>query len=402
MPASVTQSFPNVETLIAETKPAHPVLCFNPSKIQDNVKLFQDHFPGVVGWAVKSNPHPEIIKAIVKAGIKEFDVASADEIERILRYCPDAVLHFNHPIKPAEEIKYAYFKAGIRRFVLDDIAEFEKIVSVLEKGKVSDVSDITLLVRYRNTDKVQKGHYDFGKKFGADPATAVKLLKIADSKGFKTGLAFHPGSQNENLAKLSALIKLGMDISEDAFRETGRSIVRLNVGGGFPCHYPDRAIPEMTDYFKTIKNAAKDFKGELFCEPGRALVANSISVITRVNLRKKSDNRLYLNDGFYGSFMELPFVSFLPPYRAFDQSGNVIPATKKDLTSFQIWGPTCDSLDRLPKPIKLPKSIQTGDFIEFGLMGSYTNATQTEFNGIEAAKMTFVERLNDWNNPEKQ
>lgn len=400
MPRSLSKSYPNVGAVIQALKPSLPLLCFNPQKIYDNVALFKNGFNGTVGWAVKCNPHPEIIKAIVKGGITQFDVASADEIDRIKKYCPDGIMHFNHPVKPIEEIKYAYFKMGIRNFVLDDMAEFDKIVAVLEKGKVTDFSDTTLLIRYKNPDKIEKTQYDFGKKFGATPDAAITLVRAARDKGFKVGIAFHPGSQNENPNISVSMIKRGIDLSAEALSGTKSKLVRLNVGGGFPCHYPDRVMPDMDDYFQAINNAAKDFKGELFCEPGRALVANSISVITRVNLRKTSDNRIYLNDGFYGSFMELPFVSFLPPHRVFDKDGIEKPTSAKDSAMFQVWGPTCDSLDRLPKPIRLPKSIATGDYIEFGLMGSYTNATATEFNGIETAKMILVDHLRDWNQPD--
>ena len=83
MTRTLSKSYPDVSSIIAEKKPAQPVLCFNPQKIIDNVTMFKSGFKGVVGWAVKCNPHPEIIKAIIKGGVDQFDVASADEIERI-------------------------------------------------------------------------------------------------------------------------------------------------------------------------------------------------------------------------------------------------------------------------------------------------------------------------------
>lgn len=394
-PKAWKKTYSSVKDIIAEMKPSRPVLCFNPTKIHDNVANFKKGFKGVVGWAVKSNPDPVIIQAIVEGGVRNFDVASADEIDRIRKYCPDAILHFNHPVKPIEEIKYAYFKAGIRNFILDDIAEMEKIIAVLKKGKVTDFSGTTLLIRYRNPDKIDKGHYDFGKKFGATPDNAIMLLRKAHDYGFKVGIGFHPGSQNEKLSILTSMIERGFDIADKALKGTDGKIIRFNVGGGFPCHYPNHDIPELDEYFDTINTAMKDYDGEVFCEPGRALVANSISVITRVNLRKTNDNRLYLNDGFYGSFMELPFVNFLPPRQAYSSKGEYLKSAKNP--KFEIWGPTCDSLDRLPKPISLPDTIQTSDYIEFGLMGSYTNATATKFNGIPVARMVIVTNLRDWN-----
>jgi ornithine decarboxylase len=395
----MTSSFHDIPSIIQSLKPAHAILCFSPQKITENVKKFQDGFPGTVAWAVKSNPDIAIIKAIVAAGITQFDVASADEIKRIAKYCPNGIMHFNHPVKPKEEIKFAYFKAGIKNFVIDDFAEFEKFETVLTKGGVKDFSDITLLIRFLNPQKNGSKNYDFGKKFGATPDIAIQLIKAAIKKGYQVGLTFHPGSQNETLDVYDTMINLGKDIAQKALIGTNQKLVRFNIGGGFPCFYPDRVMPTLDAQFAMIKKMIKDKSYELICEPGRALTSNSISVLARVNLRRASDNRIYLNDGFYGSFMELPFVDFMPPHRVYTSRGKLREYKQSDLKSFQVWGPTCDSLDKLPKPLKLPSTIETGDYIEFGLMGAYSNATATRFNGITPAKMVIVDHLNDWNKP---
>ncbi len=43
-------------------------------------------------------------------------------------------------------------------------------------------------------------------------------------------------------------------------------------------------------------------------EPGRALCAQGLSLVTQVQMRR--GDRLYLNDGIYGSFDEQRFSSF--------------------------------------------------------------------------------------------
>ena len=77
----------------------------------------------------------------------------------------------------------------------------------------------------------------------------------------------------------------------------------INVGGGFPSIYPDLKPEPIENYFNEIKKGLNHLKlekmPEVICEPGRALVAESGSTIVRVNLRKK--NKLYINDGTYGS-----------------------------------------------------------------------------------------------------
>ncbi|MDH3377394.1 MAG: type III PLP-dependent enzyme, partial [Gammaproteobacteria bacterium] len=49
---------------------------------------------------------------------------------------------------------------------------------------------------------------------------------------------------------------------------------------------------------------------------------------------------------------------------------------------FEVFGPTCDGLDVLPVPLRLPTDIREGDWLEFGLAGAYSNALCTDFNGF--------------------
>jgi ornithine decarboxylase len=113
----------------------------------------------------------------------------------------------------------------------------------------------------------------------------------------------------------------------------------------------------------------------LLCEPGRALVAGAMSLITQIHLRK--DQRLYINDGIYGSLFAAT-IGIDYPARLLRPGGNVAPET----LDFQIFGPTCDSLDVLPRPFALPADARSGDWIEFGMLGAYSNALTTGFNGF--------------------
>ena len=80
------------------------------------------------------------------------------------------------------------------------------------------------------------------------------------------------------------------------------------------------------------------------CEPGRALVAESGSSIVRVILRKKQ--KLYINDGTYGSLFDAGVLNFVLPTRMIP-NGRM---TSKKLTSFSLYGPTCDSADYMKGP----------------------------------------------------
>ena len=86
---------------------------------------------------------------------------------------------------------------------------------------------------------------------------------------------------------------------------------------------------------------------QVMCEPGRALVADGISVLTRVMLRKA--NRLYLNDGIYGSFKGCT-IGLRFPYRVLRGVDGLVRGD----ALFTVFGPTCDSLDVLPLQLPLP------------------------------------------------
>ena len=56
--------------------------------------------------------------------------------------------------------------------------------------------------------------------------------------------------------------------------------------------------------------------------------------------------------------------------------------TSKKLTSFSLYGPTCDSADFMKGPFVLPNNIKEGDYIEIGQLGAYALTFRTQFNGF--------------------
>ncbi|NCC22581.1 MAG: type III PLP-dependent enzyme [Alphaproteobacteria bacterium] len=389
-------AYENVASLIKLEKPHKPVLCFGQNKIRSKIQEFRKGFPGTLSWAVKSNPHDEVIRTIVDTGVTNFDVASKGEIDQIIRSCPDGTLHYNNPVKSPEDIEHACFRAGVRNFVVDCHEEVRKLTQVFNAVSPINPSEFTMLVRFMDPNSNGSDNYNFGLKFGAEPNVAADVMRYCRNLGYKVGLTFHTGSQNRRPESFGIMMNKAHQIAMRALDGNLSEFVRLNVGGGFPCQYPGATEPALSEYFESISAASNLLPGELICEPGRALVADSMSVLTRVTLRRGQDNRLYINDGFYGSFMELPFVDFMPPARAYNPEGVQIVAPESEMKEFYIWGPTCDSLDKLPKTVRLPAAISMGDYIEFGLMGAYTNASSTMFNGFEPARLLPVKSLEPW------
>src|SRR5207244_3279114 len=53
------------------------------------------------------------------------------------------------------------------------------------------------------------------------------------------------------------------------------------------------------------------------------------------------------------------------------------------LHAFELFGPTCDSADRMKGPFLLPEDIDEGDWIELGQLGAYGACLRTKFNGFD-------------------
>lgn len=395
MTLRVIESFQHVDEVVREN-PTQPVLCFSPRRVKENVDAFLKLFPGTVSWAIKSNPHPEVVRAVALAGVKAFDVSSRGEVEQLRYQHPWSVLHFNHPVKSAGDIAFAYDMAGVRHFVVDHPDEVKKIASVLAGIGATDFSDVTLAVRFCDPSLRENVNYDFGSKFGAAPAEAADLLKDCRKRGFSLGLSFNPGSQERNPQAYSRLLRLAESIAARAGDDFSKKINMLSIGGGFPCYYPGGDEPPLQSYFDAVSDTSFFGECEILCEPGRSIVADSASLVAKIMLVKQKDGIIHLNDGFYGSFMESKFVDFSPPVRAYTPRGSRITADDAGTATFTLMGPTCDSIDQLPHRVRLPKTIKTGDFLEFGMMGAYSNATATKFNGIEPARLVLVDGIEKW------
>lgn len=154
----------------------------------------------------------------------------------------------------------------------------------------------------------------------------------------------------------------------------------FNVGGGFPSIYPGLTPPDLRLYFDAIHEAFSQLPHHdsmtLLAEPGRALVAESGSVLVRVDMRR--GDTLYINDGTYGSLFDAGHIGFVFPTRLHRSSLRV----PKPETSFRFYGPTCDSMDVMQGPFMLPDDVQEGDYIEIGQLGAYGCTMATQFNGF--------------------
>ena len=372
------QKFKTVEELTNRLKPSQPVYCIRKKSIQLASNFFQKKFPGDVLYAVKTNPNPLVLKTIIESGINNFDVASINEIKTIKNISKSAKCSFMHTVKSRESIKESYFKYGVRAYSLDSKDELIKIIESTNQAK-----DLELFVRISVSN--EHAEIDLSKKFGTMQSEAAGLLRLTKQYAKKIGLSFHVGSQCMHPISYSK----GISEIGNVIKRTKIVPDYINVGGGFPTIYPDLIPQSIESYFEEIKNALINLKLEklpkIICEPGRAIVAESGSTIVRVNLRKKQ--KLYINDGTYGSLFDAGFPNIVYPSKLITNRRII----SKKLTAFDFYGPTCDSMDYMKGPFILPNNIKENDYIELGQLGAYGLTFRTDFNGLYSDNIYEVE-----------
>lgn len=354
---------------IRAEQPENPVLFFAPSAAQAAARRFINGFPGLVTYAVKSNPGEEMVENLIAAGVRGFDCASPFEIDLIRRLAPEAAIHYNNPVRSRVEIAHAVARQ-VKSYSVDSDSELQKLVDLVP------VAGTEISVRFKLP--VAGAAYNFGAKFGATVELAVRLLKTVAAKGFIPSITFHPGTQCTDPHAWEAYIREAANIA----RMAGVGIARLNVGGGFPSHRLQAVVPQIEATFALIDRVASEAFGTdrpaLVCEPGRALCGDAFAVAARVKA-VRDGSHVFLNDGVYGSLAELPAIGIIDRYVVIAPDGSL----RKGAPSPRVvFGPTCDSIDRLPGELTLAGDIAEGDYMIWEGMGSYSTVTNTRFNGF--------------------
>ena len=383
--------FTSAAELLRRRRPERPVLALRPHAAHRAAKWFLANFPGRVLYAAKANDAPQLVDALVEAGISAFDVASLVEIERIAPI-QGAELYFMNPVKSRGAIVRAHRDFGVKHFAFDSEEELDKIVE-----ETVGAGDLTLFLRIAcpNTHSL----IPLEGKFGASTEEAPALLLRARQIARRLGITFHVGSQ--------AVVPVAFS---EALKQVGQLIVSsgvlvdaIDIGGGFPSRYPHSDPPELVSFMDEIVRAADELavrhSCELLCEPGRALVAEAESVIVRVDARR--DNALYINDGAFGTLFDAAYSGFRFPARLVSTSRR----KSKPVAEFALYGPTCDSSDYLPGPFVLPASVREGDYIEIGQIGAYGRVLANRFNGYgeyDEVILTDEPMLSMYATPEEQ
>jgi ornithine decarboxylase len=346
-----------------------------------------------IHFATKSLPHPAVIRAVDAFGAS-FEVASRGEVDLLERegVAIDRCLH-THPVKTVADITGAYLR-GIRTFVVDNPDEVGKF-----RGLPSDFS---VLVRLSFPNPGAKS--DLSSKFGVAPEGADALVGHCLRAGLRVaGFTFHVGSQTTSAAPWVHAIRRTLALMRRLEHAHGIRFDTLDLGGGFPVGY-DEPAPSLAELGRGIRaalSAAPD-RYRIIIEPGRFVSAPAMTLVTRVvGTADRIDGRwAYLDEGLYGAYSNIPAEdvhalvfagSELDAQPRSDDTGDRATRRLRDhrREPVTLAGPTCDSVDVVARRLPLPP-LAAGDLLLSPMMGAYTAATATGFNGIAPTPIVVI------------
>lgn len=371
----MTHRFQGAEAVVSALRPVDPLLLLKPEQGIAAARRAVCAFPGTIAYAVKVGDQPALLAGLHAAGIDNWDVASIHEVRAVREQMPAAVLHYMNPVKSAPHIAEAY-GLGVRSYAFDCERELMKIIEQTEGDR-----EVVPVLRVAVPN--DKAMFPLDGKFGASEEESARLLGLANTLGYRTGITFHVGSQCENADAYGVATEIACRAAVTA----GVMPHIVDIGGGYPAPYRGDE-PSFDECVGAAKQALDRwlprFGGIFQCEPGRVLAAPFASVLVRVELRK--DNALHLNDGYYGLLSELKWMPGLHPVRLVRAD----EPSRAGLAPFSFYGPTCDSHDAMEGPYMLPADIREGDWLEVDLMGAYSTVLAGRFNGFPEAAVVEV------------
>lgn len=363
----------DVEKLAAEY--GSPLLVLSLEQIKKNYELLKKYMPRVaVHYAIKANPHPEILRVMKEMG-SCFDVASDGEIRTLYDMGVEGErLIYANPVKTGVGLK-ACNECGVHKMTFDSASEIAKLQAACP--------GTTVLLRLRIDNS--SAHVDLNKKFGAARENALDLMLKAKEAGLDmAGIAFHVGSQTVSAEPYLHALDIARELFEEA-KNAGLELRILDIGGGFPIPEPKVKfnLPEMLQQINARLD--EDFPNiEIWSEPGRYICGTAVNLITSViGVTERGGQPWYfLDEGLYGTFSGVIFDQWDFKLISFKEGAERVAAT--------FAGPSCDSLDIMFRG-RMTAPLEVGDLLLVPSCGAYTSASATTFNGFGRARFVIWE-----------
>lgn len=340
----------------------------------DIVKEESSKYNYRIHYAVKANANIRILELVSSYGFGA-DCVSGNEIRRAIECgISPSDIAFAGVGKSDEEIGYA-LDTNIFSLNVESLPELEVIDELAaSSGKIAPVA----LRINPNVEAFTHKYITTGieeNKFGINLWELENVLqRLGEMKNINlTGIHFHIGSQ---VKRMTAFRSLCGKVNEIQDWLNNRNIFpgHLNMGGGLGINYenPDE-IPDFKSYFELFNEFLELRPGQMVhFEPGRSLVAQSGSLITKV---------LYMKNGTQTNFaiVDAGMTDLIRPalYQAYHKIDNL--TSNGILNKYNVVGPICESTDSFGKFIELNET-KRGDLLAIRSAGAYGEIMVSNYN----------------------
>ncbi len=337
-----------------------------------------------VHYALKANANVKILKIIRGYGFGA-DCVSGNEVRRAIEcgFLPSLVV-FAGVGKSDEEITHA-LKKNIGCFNCESTGEI-KVINALA-NKLNKKATISIRIN-PNVNAHTHQYITTGleeNKFGINVWELPDVLHvIAQCRNINlTGLHFHIGSQVTDIAPFKSLC-LKVNELQQWFESRHIYLTSINIGGGLGIDYynPDKnAVPDFDGYLGVFMRFLNLRRGQtLHCEPGRALIAQCGTLVSRV---------LFVKNGRQANFIILDagMTELIRPalYQSYHKIENLTGTKRNSIVSYDVTGPICESSDCFGKAIDLPVT-ERGDILIIRSAGAYGESMALDYNLRDRAK----------------
>jgi diaminopimelate decarboxylase len=345
------------------------------------------HTGYVPHYAIKANFNPRLLKIIASYGLGA-DCVSWNEIDAALKagFDRDEIV-FAGVGKADYEIENA-IRAGIFCFNCESLPELEVInhYAIKQNKTVNIALRINPLVEAHTHKYITTGIEE--SKFG------IKTWELDDVLGsipslrniVLKGIHFHIGSQ---ITRMSVFQSLCTHINEiqEWFSSRNIDLEFVNVGGGLGVDYENpEQLPAFAEYFSLIHEFIHLRHGQqIHLEPGRSIVAQCGSLISRVLYIKNGKNTLF-------AIIDAGMTDLIRPalYQAHHKIENLTSSGSH--YHYDVVGPICESSDTFAKFYELPET-RRGDIIAIRSTGAYGEAMASRYNLRNLPRAVFSDEI---------
>lgn len=346
------------------------------TKTLETIKEESGKYGYKVHYAVKANANSDILKTIAGYGLGA-DCVSGNEVKAAVEngFKPYDIV-FAGVGKTDKEINFA-LDNNIFCFNVESLPELEVINELATaKGKTARVAlrinpNVDAHTHKYITTGLEENKFGFSMN---DVFTAARFATEAESLEL-IGIHFHIGSQ---ITDFSGYEDLCVRINElqDEFENKGICLKNINIGGGLginyehPNHFP---IADFEGYFRLFHKNLQLRDGQtLHCEPGRSVVAQCGSLITKVTYIKQGTTKKF-------AIVDAGMTDLIRPalYEAYHRIENITGNGSEDV--YDVVGPICESSDVFQKDVHLNET-KRGDLLALRSAGAYGEIMASGYN----------------------